>query len=267
MTAAAELVGVTFGYDVRKPILQEFSWEIQAGASWALIGPSGGGKTTLLYLLAGLRKPQTGQVLVGNLPVIKPRRSTGLILQDYGLLPWATARDNIALGLKIRGADKARRHKVVDHWLQTLDIAAVAGRYPAQLSGGQRQRVAIARTLALDPDLLLMDEPFSALDALTREALQNELIALGLTERLTSVLVTHNIEEAVFLGKRIGVLGPTPMQTLTVVENPQAGKLDYRGKPEFYACCEQIRMLVERQRNGKQNQATPVPVLKQEAKI
>ncbi len=237
---------VSFAYPGKEVIFQSFSWQVEKGESWAIIGPSGCGKTTLLYLLAGLRLPQEGTVLVNDQVVRRPRRQTGLILQDYGLLPWATVHQNTALGLTLRGVREPQRQAIVTQWLARLDIAGVSAQYPSQLSGGQRQRAAVARTLALEPDLLLMDEPFSSLDALTREGLQNMVIELGIESILTSVLVTHSIEEAVFLGKRILVLPLPPITQGTVIDNPLAGQLRYRGQPEFYRTCERVRQTVER---------------------
>src|SRR5262249_38311569 len=159
---------------------------------------------------------------------------TGLILQDYGLLPWATVRDNAALGLDIRrfyGPDGKHtpldesfngRQQRVDNWLERLGIRHVARQYPNQISGGQRQRTAIARTLLLNPDLLLMDEPFGALDALTREDLQRLTLELGAERQLTTLIVTHNVDEAVFMGQRIMVLTRPPSHEPVMVENPQA---------------------------------------------
>ncbi len=237
--------GLTFGYPEKAPLFQEFDWEVRRGESWAIIGPSGCGKTTLLYLLDGLRQPAAGSVTVGGAPVLKPRRQTGLILQDFGLLPWATVSENVALGLQIRGVAEAEQRRVVAGWLDRLGIRALSGQYPGQVSGGQRQRTAIARTLALEPDLLLMDEPFSALDALTREGLQDLVVELGLEGTLTSVLVTHSIEEAVFLGRKIMVLPKPPITSAQVIENPAAGQIGYRGQPGFYERCSQVRAAVE----------------------
>jgi NitT/TauT family transport system ATP-binding protein len=240
-----EINGLSFGYDGSAPLFAEFNWQVEKGESWAIIGPSGCGKTTLLYLLAGLRKPRAGSLRILGESVTQPRPSTGLILQDFGLLPWASARENVELGLKIRRLPAAQRRATVDDWLKRLDIENVANRYPNQMSGGQRQRVAIARTLAIEPDILLMDEPFSSLDALTRESLQNLIVELGIEGTLTSVLVTHNIEEAVFLGRRILVLHAPPIGTARIVDNPQAGELGYRHQPAFYAKCDEIRQAVE----------------------
>jgi len=248
-----EVRELTFGYAGGPPVFQGLNWCVRAGEAWAVIGPSGCGKTTLLYLLAGLRQPTGGQVLIAGQPVTRPRPETGLILQDYGLLPWATVADNAALGLRIHrfyGPDgtHAPRQPVatnpadaVSFWLRRLGIEAVRDRYPGQISGGQRQRTAIARTLALKPDVLLMDEPFSSLDALTREDLQNLMVELRAETGLTTVLVTHSIEEAVFLGERILVLTFPPNRQGVIVENPQAGHIGYRREPAFLAKCGELR--------------------------
>lgn len=241
-----DVSSLTFGYPGKPFIFQGYNWQVAHGESWAIIGPSGCGKTTLLYLLAGLRQPVAGSVLVRQAPVLRPRRQTGLILQDYGLLPWATVAENVALGLEIRGVSTTERGRLVDGWLARLDIAGIARQYPGQVSGGQRQRTAIARTLALEPDLLLMDEPFSSLDALTRETLQNLVIDLGLEGSLTVVLVTHSIEEAVFLGRKIMVLPSSPIQAGEIIQNPAAGEIGYRGQAAFYEQCSQVRRAVER---------------------
>ena len=154
------------------------SFRVATGEICAIIGPSGCGKSTLLYVLAGLLPHFEGRVMVDGEPVRPGRRKTALILQDYGLLPWKNVFENVALGLEIRGVAHAERKEKVTALLRELDLYEVRQLYPGQLSGGQRQRVAIARVLALNPDLLLMDEPFSSLDALTREALQESLLEI-----------------------------------------------------------------------------------------
>lgn len=228
-----------------------FSWRADTAEPWAVIGPSGCGKTTLLYLLAGLRRPRGGRIVIDGEPLRGPRPATGLILQDYGLLPWMTARDNVSLGLRIRGGQpRSQQLALADLWLERLGLTEAAGRYPAELSGGQRQRVAIARTLALDPDLLLMDEPFSSLDALTREDLQDLVLSLGVEGRATTVLVTHNIEEAVYLARRILVLSLPPIAEARVIDNPDGGRLGYRREPSYYAKCDEVRGEIERVQNG-----------------
>ena len=241
-----EIERLCFSYQQESPIFLNFDWSVGQGERWSVIGPSGCGKTTLLYLLAGLRLPTSGKISIDGAPLTKPRVSTGLILQDYGLLPWANAFNNISLGLKVRRLDKERITKITQKWLSQLGIKAVSNHYPAELSGGQRQRVAIARTLALKPDLLLMDEPFASLDALTREDLQNLIIKLWKNMTLTMVLVTHNIEEAVFLGKRILVLQHPPNTKTIVVENAGSGYSEYRKTSDFTQRCKEVRELVER---------------------
>ena len=240
-----EVKNLCFWYSPDSPVFHNFSCRIERGERWSVIGPSGCGKTTLLYLLAGLFLPASGNINVEGSPLVKPRLSTGLILQDYGLLPWATVFDNIALGFKIRQIDKKVIVKTTNEWLDRLGIRVVANRYPAELSGGQRQRVAIARTLALEPSLLLMDEPFASLDAFTREDLQD--LTLALWEKVTStiVLVTHNIQEATLLGKRIMVLNNPPNREPVIIENPDSGYPEYRNSPGFFKKCAQLRELIE----------------------
>ncbi len=232
------------------PIFQDFNWQAQRGETWAVLGPSGCGKTTLLYLLAGLRSASSGQIHVNGDLLTRPRPQTGLILQDFGLLPWATVRQNIELGLKIRtlyGADgiHAPRSlptgKPADFWLERLGLGNLAEKYPAQLSGGQRQRTAIARTLTLHPDLLLMDEPFSALDAPTREDLQNLTLELCAEQNLTLVTITHAIEEAATLGEKILLLGQPPNQIPHIFENPGAKRPAHRHSADYTALCKNLR--------------------------
>lgn len=251
------LDSVTFAYPGSPPVVEGFHWRVEQGDSWAVLGPSGCGKTTLLYLLAGLRRPSSGAIRIGGLPLDRPRPRTGLILQDYGLLPWATVRENIALGLRVRGfygpdgrhapADEAvgALAERVEPWIERMGLGDAAAHYPGQVSGGQRQRAAIARTLALDPDLLLMDEPFASLDAPTREGLQNLTLQLRSERGLTTVLVTHTIEEAAVLGRRILVLGKPPIRAAPVVENPESGQPEFRASRAFLDLCQSLRQVLE----------------------
>jgi len=249
-TMMVKIDRLSFCYQKESPIFLDFNWSVDRGERWSVIGPSGCGKTTLLYLLAGLRLPTSGKISVDGRPLSGPRVSTGLILQDYGLLPWATAIDNISLGLKIRRMNGRKITHIARDWLSRLDIAAVSDHYPAELSGGQRQRVAIARTLALEPDLLLMDEPLASLDSLTREDLQALTLQLWEDMRSTIILVTHNIEEAAFLGKKIIVLNCPPNTRPLIIDNPGSGYVEYRNTPEFTERCQQLRELVERNARG-----------------
>lgn len=220
------------------PVLEDVSLQVGAGASCAVIGPSGCGKTSLLFLLAGLLKPTAGTVRVAD------RSRTGVILQHYGLLPWKSVAANIGLGLRLQGADRERTRARVDELLVEMDLAAFADHFPGQLSGGMQQRVALARALATEPRLLLMDEPLSALDALTRERLQHTILGVWQRHRVTMVLVTHSIEEAVFLGQTVVVLTDRPARVAAVVDNPGAGRSDYRQSETFFHQCRQLRALI-----------------------
>jgi ABC-type nitrate/sulfonate/bicarbonate transport system ATPase subunit len=253
-----EIKGLTFAYSNGPPIFGAFNWRVQQGDAWAVIGPSGCGKTTLLYLLAGLYQPDSGSILIEGLEISGPRPRSGLVLQDHGLLPWSTVLENARLGLTIRefyGADgrhaprdedlqtdKADRR--VRYWLEKLGIAHLHDMYPSQLSRGQRQRTAIARTLATRPDLLLLDEPFSALDAPTRDALQNLTTDLHKASGLTTIIVTHDIEVAVIMGKRILILNEGTNHHPRIVENRNAGSREYRYQTGFRDMCEDLHHIL-----------------------
>ena len=249
---------LTFGYSGHPPIFEGYSLHVRRGEALSIIGPSGCGKTTLLYLLAGLRRPQSGTISIDNKPISRPRPRSGLVLQDHGLLPWQTVKENARLGLTIWGfygsdgrhapADEklapGQADQRVDDWLRRLGIESLQDQYPLQLSRGQRQRTAIARTLAMQPDLLLLDEPFSALDAPTREDLQNFIIALHQGSDLTYVIVTHDIEVAVIMGRKVLVLQKGCNQKAQIMNNSCAGLSDARGQDEFQHTCEELRNLL-----------------------
>jgi ABC-type nitrate/sulfonate/bicarbonate transport system ATPase subunit len=271
-----EINGLTFTYPSQPaPLFDAFNWHIERGEFWSVIGASGCGKSTLLHLIVGVRAANTGTITVNGerVPRKQNRGKTGLVLQDYGLLPWATVRENVELGLRIRefygqsdGGQRTEDGKYsssvvgrepvlsrvegssVEFWLDRFGLASLAKKYPAQISGGQRQRVAIARTLVLEPDVLLMDEPFSALDAPTREDLEQLTLDLQNETGTTTVFVTHNIEEAVFLGRKILVLGAPPHRSPPrVVENAGAGRAAYRDEAAFAEKARTLReMLKER---------------------
>lgn len=225
--------------------LHNINLELVKGKSYAIIGPSGCGKTSLLFLMAGLLKPTRGKVCLFQKSLERPHPKTALILQDYGLLPWKTVWDNVALGLQIRGVNKHEQKKVLMPILEELGLLECVERYPSQLSGGQKQRVALARALALKPEILLMDEPLSALDALTRENLQDLILKLWQRRGITFVLVTHSIEEAVYLGQEIIILSPRPGEIRRVVSNPYMGSENYRHDYHFHQKCSEIRMILE----------------------
>jgi ABC-type nitrate/sulfonate/bicarbonate transport system ATPase subunit len=235
-------VGMVYeGSDRPVRALDALSLSVADGEPVAVIGPSGCGKSTLLLLAAGLLFPAEGTVGVRGATLRGPRRETALILQDFGLLPWKTVAANAALGLAIRGVSHAETRTRAAAALEQVGLAEFARAYPGELSGGMRQRVALARAVALDADLLLMDEPLSALDALKREDLQDVLLELWRTRGHAQVLVTHSIEEAVFLGRRVVVLSPRPGRVSTVVDNPGMGSAGYRASEEFFRVVTRLR--------------------------
>lgn len=239
-------VGLTYrGSDREVRALDSFALDVERGEPIAVIGPSGCGKSTALLLAAGLLAPTEGRVLVAGQPLAGPRRETALMLQDSGLLPWKTVEDNASLGLLLRGESRRDARRTAGEALERVGLAEFRRAYPRELSGGMRQRVGLARAVALDADLLLMDEPLSALDALNREDLQSVLLELWQRRGHAQVLVTHSVEEAVFLGKRVVVMSPRPGRVAAVVDNPEMGASDYRDHPGFYGRCASVRRLLE----------------------
>lgn len=223
---AVEALGRDYGDG---PVLDGLSFSLAAGETLAVIGASGCGKSTLLYLLAGLEKPDRGRVsLHARLHAEQGKDGESepdiaFIQQDYGLFPWKTVAENLALPLALRRVPPETRSRAVQDMLEELGLAGFGDRYPAQLSGGQRQRVAIGRALITSPDILLMDEPFSSLDALTREHLQGVVLEMWHKRRPTCVLVTHSVPEAVFLGQHIMVLHGQPAGVALWLDNPCFG--------------------------------------------
>jgi len=236
-----EDLGVTYSQKIEA--LREVTFGVEKGESCSIIGPSGCGKTTLLFVLSGLISPTKGRVSIGGEEITSPRRDVALILQDYGLLPWRTVWKNVSLGMEIRGYTDKNRVKRI---LKDLDLTGFERRYPSQLSGGMRQRVGIARALALDPSVLLMDEPLSSLDELTRENIQNLILDIWKKKKITMILVTHNIEEAVFMGMKIVVLTPRPGRVAAIIENPEVGDVEYRRRKEFYERCTCVRRILRK---------------------
>jgi NitT/TauT family transport system ATP-binding protein len=228
-----------------RTVLAGVSLAVPSGKTACIIGPTGCGKSTLLALAAGLKAPSTGEVLLDNERVGQGDHRVSVILQQYGLFPWFTVRENVELGLRFRGSSAKERSRVVEAELARVKLVGFAGRYPAELSGGQQQRTAIARSLSLCPKLLLMDEPFSALDTLSRESLQELVLDLFNGMNMTAALVTHDIEEAVFLGSTVFLLAGDPGKIVRKFENPGQGKKDYRGDPSFFDLCGQIRLALE----------------------
>ncbi len=222
------------------PILRDVNIVVRRGEFVCVVGPSGCGKTTLLRLAAGLLRPGQGQVEYDGRPITAPTRDTAIVFQDYGraLLPWRTVAGNVALALEAIGMPRADRPARVSALLQTMGLAKHAERYPAQLSGGMQQRVQIARCLAQGPALLLMDEPFGALDAMTRQSLQDELLGLAADRGTSALFVTHDLEEAIYLGDRVVAMIPNPGRVASLFEvalpRPR-NQLSTRESPEFLA--------------------------------
>jgi NitT/TauT family transport system ATP-binding protein len=208
--------------------MENVSLDVQAGDFVCLVGPSGCGKSTLLDLLGGLTTPDTGRVLVDGVPIAGPGLDRGIVFQQYALYPWRTALGNVEFGLEAKGIGRRERAQLARTYLDLVGLSGFEGRYPHELSGGMKQRVAIARSLAFDPDILLMDEPFAALDAQTRESLQDELIRIWRRTGKTIVFITHGIDEAVFLGQRVAVMSSRPGRITTVLDVELPGR-DGRG--------------------------------------
>lgn len=190
--------------------LKGIDLEIRDEEFICLVGPSGCGKTTLLRIIAGLETATTGEVTVDGRAVTGPDPKRGMVFQEYSLFPWRRVIDNVAFGLEMKGVAKEERRKTADRYIEMVGLSQFRDAYPYELSGGMRQRVAIARALANDPDVLLMDEPFGALDAQTRNRMQKELLSLRDKTKQTIVFVTHSVDEAVYLADRIIVLSPRP---------------------------------------------------------
>jgi NitT/TauT family transport system ATP-binding protein len=216
--------------------LEDITLDVRTGEFLALVGPSGCGKSTLLDLLGGLTAPTSGRILLDGRPIEGPARDRGIVFQQYALFPWRTAAQNVEFGLDIAGLKGKQRREITRHYLDLVGLTAFADRYPHELSGGMKQRVAIARSLAYDPEVLLMDEPFAALDAQTRETLQGELLRIWRATGKTIIFITHGIDEAVVLGQRVAVMTSRPGRIKHVVEIPEALRNeteDVRSLPEF----------------------------------
>ncbi|MFE2999126.1 ABC transporter ATP-binding protein [Nocardia sp. NPDC059246] len=239
-TVKLALTGVSKEFAVRGEqesftALADISVDVRDGEFLVLVGPSGSGKSTLLDLLGGLGKPTSGQILLDGAPVTGPGLDRGIVFQQYALLPWRTARANIEFGLEAKGIRRRERREIAEHYLELVGLAGFGNRYPHELSGGMKQRVAIARSLAFDPEVLLMDEPFAALDAQTRESLQDELLRIWRATGKTVLFITHGIDEAVYLGQRVAVLTSRPGRIKAVVDIDldRAGDPDIRSSERF----------------------------------
>jgi len=203
----------------QRTVLANIDLDVREGEFLCIVGASGSGKTSLLRILAGLIRPTEGEARFRGQAISGPSRDRAIVFQDYSkaLLPWRTVGTNVALGLESRGVTRAAQGPVVDQLLERMGLADAKEQYPSQLSGGMQQRVQIARCLAQAPQILLMDEPFGALDALTRQALQDEILFLTAEKRITAVFITHDLEEAIRLADRIFLLSPRPAQVVAEI--------------------------------------------------
>lgn len=216
--------------------IKKVSLDIYKGEFLAIVGPSGCGKTTLLRLIAGLEREYVGSIVLGNKRIDAPGLDRGIIFQEHRLLPWLTIAENVALGLS---GNKAFIAGKVRHYLEKVGLEEFANVYPGQLSGGMAQRAAIARALVYQPQVLLLDEPFGALDALTRERMQYEIEKIWLAEKTTMILITHDIEEAVFLGDRVVVMSTRPAE-ISAIFPISLGRSRDRSSSEFVTIRKQI---------------------------
>ena len=208
-----------------------------------IVGPSGGGKSTLLNIVAGFISPSSGEVVVGGNQVTRPRASRVMVFQEFALFPWLSVEDNIGFGLDVLGTSRRERDEIVANHIKKVRLTKFAKSYPSELSGGMKQRVALARALAVNPEALLMDEPFGALDAYTRNKMQYELLRIWDQQRKTVMFVTHSIEEAVFLGDKVIVMAGRP-GTVRAVINIKASRPRDEADPEVIALRAQIREFV-----------------------
>ena len=221
-----------------RQVLDDVTFNIERGEFVCLIGPSGSGKTTLLRLLAGLEAPSEGTISYGGQPHTRPNSDIAVVFQDYtnALLPWRTASGNVSLALEAAGVPSANRPEIIERLLVSVGLTGHAAAHPRQLSGGMQQRLQIARCLAQNPSVLLMDEPFGALDAMTRQKLQDEILTIARTSGVTVFFVTHDLEEAIYLGDRVVALGANPGHIARIFDvalpHPR-NQLTTRDSPDF----------------------------------
>ena len=218
-----ELLGLSKIFMGRNPgesvhVLDQIQHRIENGRFVSIIGPSGCGKTTLLRIIAGLEKASEGEVLLDGKRMVQGSEEVGMVFQEYALFPWRTTLQNIEMGLEIRGIDKEKRRFTAKEYIRTIDLSGFENRYPKELSGGMKQRVAIARTLIMNPRVVLMDEPFGSLDSQTRNGMQEFLLRIWEKRADTIIFVTHNVDEAVFLSDEIVVLSRRPARIVKILE-------------------------------------------------
>jgi NitT/TauT family transport system ATP-binding protein len=240
----AKNITLSFKSKNRDPVtaLSDLSLAVRQGEFVSIVGPSGCGKSTFLNVLLGLIRPDSGVMQMNGIPIIGPSQERAMVFQEFGLLPWRTAQANVELGLELKGTPAAERKQRSTELIKLVGLHGFETHYPHELSGGMKQRVGLARALATEPEVLLMDEPFAALDAQTRDLMQTELLAIWERTRKTVLFVTHSIEEAVYLSDRVIVMTARPgqvKQTLTIAL-PRPRDYEMRLTPEFNKIKSQI---------------------------
>jgi len=249
-SAPLRLSSVSFAYvgdnGHRTAVLDNVAFEMRPNEFLCVMGPNGCGKTTLLNIIAGFLTAETGEVRVHDRLIDAPGPDRTVVFQDYALFPWKRVRDNIAFGLKASGKDRKSQLEIAEKFLALVHLNGTADKYPHELSGGMRQRVAVARALAVDPSILLMDEPLGALDAQTRELLQEELSSVLEFQHKSVFFVTHSVDEAVFLGDRIILLSPAPATVAAIIpiDLPRPRNAEVRLTPQFIAVKSKVARLL-----------------------
>lgn len=238
------------GTGVKHLAVENVSLDVHENEFLVVVGPSGCGKSTLLAAIAGFLKPVSGRLTMNGRDIDGPGADRGVVFQDYALLPWKTILENVAIGLKFRGVVKAERNKIAQSFLALAGLDGTEDKYPHQLSGGMRQRAAVARTLANEPEIMLMDEPFAAVDAQTRMTLQEELVRIWERSNVTVFFVTHSVEEAIFLGHRVVVLshGPGTIKKTLDIDIPREDRnwAALNKNPRFHELRDEITLLVRK---------------------
>jgi len=255
-----ENVGKVFDTDNGSiQVAEDVSFGVGDGEFVSLVGPSGCGKTTMLNMVAGFMQPTTGSVLLDGQPIQGPGSERGMMFQDYGVFPWLSVEDNIAFGLRLRAnrVSDARRREIVDHFIELMGLSEFRRAYPKTLSGGMRQRLALARSYAVNPEFLLMDEPFGALDAQTRTAMQDLLLNVMGEVRKTVMLITHSVEEALYLSSRILVISARPSRIRRIIEVPFGfpRTAELRDSAAFADLRSEVRELVMQEYAAQESQA------------
>jgi len=215
--------------------LTDFNLEVEKGLFLSLVGPSGCGKSTLLRIISGLMQPSSGRVLLSGRKVVGPGHDRAMVFQEFALMPWRTVMRNVEMGLEFRGVPTDERRKIAARHVELVGLNGFEDHFPHELSGGMRQRVGLARALAVDPDILLMDEPFAAVDSQTRDLMQTELLRIWEERRKTVIFVTHSIEEAVFLSDKVAMLSARPAKVVDIVDIdlPRPREYEIRMDPRF----------------------------------